>query len=165
MSGGFQGFAGIASQLVGSFMQSRSIQAQYDAQAAQVMAQSAAYDANARIAEQNAQAALAAGEAAKKRQERIGKARQADRAVSYLKSGVALVGSPLAVLGDSAVQEALEAEDLLYEKQIQANQEMNQAKMQRFYSDQAKTKAQSIRDTGSSRVGASLLGSALRTFK
>jgi hypothetical protein len=145
--------AGIFGQVAGGFMQ------------AQGQAQSAAFQANAMIAQQNAVAALEQGEAAKRRQERIGKARLASSAVKFLKGGVVLAGSPLAVLGDEAINEALAAEDFLFEGQIKANQERNQARLQGFFAQQAQQKAANIRSDADFRAGTTLLGSSLRMLK
>lgn len=135
-----------------------------EAQARSAEAQASAFRANAVIAQQNAAAALQAGEVAKSRQERIGKARLASKATRFLKAGVVLTGSPLAVLGEEALNEALQAADVSLEAQIKQNQFQNQAKLQTFFSDQATSKAGLIRDQADTRVGTSLLGSALKIF-
>lgn len=162
--GGIGQVAGIFGQIAGGFMQAQGQRQAAEAQARAMEAQAAAYNANAIIAEQNAASALRQGEASKSRQERIGKARLASSAVKYLKGGVVLAGSPLAVLGEEAINEALTAEDLLYESQIKATQHRNEAKMQRFYQQQSNMKAQNIREQADYRYGTSLLGSSLRIF-
>ena len=101
----------------------------------------------------------------KRRRARIGKARLASKAVGFLKGGVTLEGSPLAVLGEEAINEALEAEDLLFEGQIKASQQRNQAALQRFHGQQATAKASAFRSQADTRAGTSLLGSALRIFR
>lgn len=152
-------------QVAGGLLQGIGQYQQVEARSAQADAQAAAFEANARIAEMNAAAAIQSGEAAKERRERVGKARLASKATGYLKSGVVLSGSPLAVLGDEALNEALAAEDELFEAKLKATQYRNQAQLQRFYSEGARNKASRIESQGGFRVGTTLLGSAIRTFR
>lgn len=149
-------------QGIGQFQQTN---AQASSQAASVYASAAAFEANARIAQMNAASALEAGEASKDRRERIGRSNLAGKATSYLKAGISLAGSPLAVLGEEAAQEALAAQDILFDAQVKANQFENQAKLSQFNAAQARHKAASIEAAGSSRAGSSLLGSLSSTFR
>ena len=150
--GGFMQGLGALSGALGQFQQ-------ISAQSQAADAQAAAYSANARIAQMNAASALKAGEQSKERRERLAKANLAGVATSYLNSGVSLAGSPLAVLGDRAAEEALAAEDLLYDAKVQANQFNNEAKLQQFHASQASSKSSQIFSQGLTRTGMSLLGS------
>ena len=151
-------------QLAGGLLQAIGQRQASEASARAVQAQSMAFEANARIFEMNAAASLASAEVAKSRRERIGKARLASSAVKFLKGGVTLSGSPLAVLGEEAINEALAAEDLLFEGEIRATQQRNQASLQRFFAGQANQKASAISSDGFFRAGTTLLGSAIRAF-
>jgi len=172
MAAGFSGGASkggsgsqILGQIIGGFMQAAGQGLSGQALQRSAEAQSASFAANARIAEMNAISALETGEAAKRRRQRIGKARLASSATKFLKGGVVLSGSPLAVLGDEAVNEALAAEDFLHEGKIKANQARNQASLQRFYSEQASQKASRISSDTSFRVGSTLLGTGIKAFR
>ena len=158
MAAGFQQFGGIATQIAGGVTRALGQQRAADAQARASEAQAAAFQANAAISQQNAAAASRAAEISKSRQERIGKARLASRSTQFLKGGVALSGSPLAVLGEEAVNEALAAEDAAFEQRTRAVQQQNQATLQRFFAGQALSKASGIREEGRFRSGSTLLG-------
>lgn len=155
MAAGMGGGLGMFTQLLGGISKAFGSYQQGQAQAASFESQAAAYQANARIAQMNATAALDAGQQSKERRERLGRAKLGSTATKYLKSGVTLVGSPLAVLGEEAAQEALAAEDELYEGKIKANQYENQAKMHQFNA----ARAQSQADYASSSAGSSLFSS------
>jgi len=146
--------------IFGGIAQAIGQQQQASAQAASIQAQAAGYQANARIAQMNAQAALDAGAENKERRERLSRANLASNAVQYLSSGVVLGGSPLAVLGEQAAQEALAAEDELYDQEIRANQFQNEATLQNFYAAQAEAKADAVSSSGGGfgAIGQSLLG-------
>ena len=121
-------------------------------------AQADAFEYNAQVADMNASAALQAGEENKRRRERIAKSNLATQSTKYLASGVVLSGSPLAVLGESAAEEALAAEDILHAAQVDATNFRNKAQIQRFYADGASSKATSNLFGGIASVGTSLLG-------
>lgn len=138
---------------------------QADAQAAAAESRARAYEYNAAIAEQNVQLATSQAAESRRRQERISKARLASKSTGFLKSGVALSGSPLAVLGEEALQEALAAEDITYEGQLRAASAQNQANTQRFYADQTRQQSSYRQSESNFKLGTSLLGSATRIFR
>lgn len=119
----------------------QAAQAQSQAQAAQAQAQ--AYRVNAEIARANAARAIEAGEEAKSRRERIAKANLAETATKFLKGGVTFSGSPLAILGEQAANEQVEAEDLLYSKRIDAANYINESNLQDYYGKLSESKASS----------------------
>lgn len=151
------GFEASAGQMSGFFNALGQIQQGF-AQSSAEDARAAAYERNAQIADMNAQAALAAGQEAKRREERRGRLRTSGAAAKFLKSGVSLEGSPLMVLGEEAEQSALAAADLLHEQQVRANAFRNQAQQNRYTAKQVKDRSSDRLFGTFSKAGQTLLG-------
>ena len=126
--------------------------------------QARAYEFNAAIAQQNSQLAIQSAASDRRRQERISKLRLSSKAGQFLKSGVTLSGSPLAVLGDEAIQEALAAEDITHAGSIRAAQHQNTGALQSFYAQQARNQSDNVDSQGLQKAGFSLLGTTLKAF-
>jgi|TARA_R100001086_G_scaffold190484_1_gene107956 ATPase subunit of ABC transporter with duplicated ATPase domains len=111
------------STVAGSFMQAGQAQA-----AAQAQANAANY--NAAVAQQNANAALQAAYADKQQQDRENRASLERVRSKYLASGVELEGTPLMVLEEETVQNALESDKILHKGKVQRANFLNQANAQ-----------------------------------
>jgi len=162
MAAGIGGGLGFFGQLLGGISKFMGQMNQASAQSAGFEAQAAAHEANARISQINAQAALDAGQESKERRERLARAKLGSSATKFLKSGVVLEGSPLAVLGEEAAQEALAAADELHEGRVKATQFQNQATLSRYNAQLARFRGESLESAAQAKAGASLLGGLFR---
>ena len=151
------GFEASSGQMAGFFKALGQVQQGF-AQSSADDARAEAYERNAQIADMNASAALAAGQEAKRREERRGRLRTSRVASKFLKSGVSLEGSPLMVLGEEAEQSALAAADALHEQKVRANAFSNQAQQQRRTAGQVKSRSSDRLFGTFSKAGQTLLG-------
>jgi hypothetical protein len=127
-------------------------QSTYQQNAAQAQANAGYY--NAAVARNNASAVMQAAIANKADQDKQNRAMLESVRSKYLASGVALSGTPLLVLSDTAAQGALSSARILHQGEVQAAGYENQANLQTWQGDQALA-------IGESQAHATLLGGML----
>jgi hypothetical protein len=97
----------------------------------QSQSQGQQYDYNAQVAEANAQAARQSAAFEEERTRERARRLQGSQRAAYAKAGVQMVGSPLEVLDETAIEAELDAQAIRYGGAVRAGQELSQAEIDR----------------------------------
>lgn len=159
------GIGGVIGNVFSGIMQSQLQLASSQSAASSLQATAAFQDAQARLFDFQAQDALQRAAADKRKSDRAAKARLGKTAIKFLKGGISLSGSPLAILGQEAGEFELEGQEILTEGQRTAITARNQSALRRFQAAQTRNRAQSALDIGELRAGTTLLGTAIKAFR
>lgn len=146
----------IASAVIGA----ASAASTAEANASNARAQAQAAQTNATIAQNNAHNSLLVADANEEAQRRKSAYELGQQRASLLSAGIGAEGSPLDVYAQSVGNAELDGLNIRYQGQVQANNYLNQAGMDRAQAAASLVSADNAETAGDYAVAASLIGGA-----